>query len=163
MSNGTATLQARGGIRGDSEILWALASLGAASEGGSDLEVRSYGARTSLNSTFVDVIAGVDDHRIEDEHATETSFGLRKRFPSTDPGSFYVEAAFRRGHGLETPAGRTHYDGMEAAFGAVFQLGEHWFVDMSLSVEWTLGDLDLESGDDDLNEVLFNLGLGFGL
>ena len=123
--------------------------------------MRSYGLRASINTPFVDVIGGADEHRIEGQHLTETSLGLRKRFPSSDPGSFYVEAAFRRGFGLDTSSGRSDYDGMEAGFGGVFQLSDHWFLDLSLSVEWTLGDLDLENGDDHLSEVLFNLGLGF--
>jgi hypothetical protein len=163
MSNGTATLQARGGITGDSELLYAVASLGSASQGGSDLEVRSYGLRASVNTQFVDVIGGADEHRIEGEHATETSLGLRKRFPSTDPGSFYVEAVYRRGHGLDTPSGHSNYDGMATGFGAVFQLSDHWFLDLCVAVEWTLGDLDLENGDDHLNEIVFNLGLGFSI
>ena len=52
---------------------------------------------------------------------------------------------------------------MEAGFGGIIQLDEHWFLDLGLSMEWTLGDLDLESGTDHLNEVVFNIGLGFSL
>lgn len=162
MSNGAATLQARGGITGDSLSYSYGSSAGYAGGGAADLELRSYGVRATINSTFVDVVGGADEHRIQGEHATETSLGLRKRFPSTDPGSFYVETLYRRGHGLDTPSGHTGYDGMASGLGAVFQLSEHWFLDIGIAVEWTLGDLDLENGDDHLNEVVFNLGLGFG-
>lgn len=163
MSNGTATLQARGGLTSDTGFYYYGSGQGYAGGGGGDVDVRSYGARASFNTPIVDVIGGADEHRIEGQDVTETSLGLRKRFPSTDPGSFYVEAAFRRGYDLDTPSGRSDYDGMEAGVGAVFQLSEHWFLDLSFSVEWTLGDLDLENGDDHLNEVLFNLGVGFSL
>jgi hypothetical protein len=163
MSNGKATLQARCGITGDSGFYYYGSNQGYLGGGGGDLDLRSYGLRASINTTIVDVIAGADEHQVEDEQVGETSLGLRKRFPSTDPGSFYVEAAFRRGHGMDTPSGHSDYDGMEVGVGAVFQLSQHWFLDMSLSLEWTLGDLDLENGDDHLNEVLFNLGVGFSL
>jgi hypothetical protein len=160
MSNGTATLQARGGITSDSEFEYYGSWNGYPTNGGFDLDVRSYGLRASLNSEYVDVLAGADQHRIDGEDVPEASVGLRKRFPSTDPGSFYVEAAYRRGYGFNTPSGRTSYDGMETGLGAVFQLSDHWFLDLCLCVEWTMGDLDRENGDDHLNEVVFNAGLG---
>ena len=43
---------------------------------------------------------------------------------------------------------------------AVSQLRDHWFLDLCLCVERTMGDLDRENGDDHLNEVVFNAGLG---
>ena len=161
--NGTASLEARGGLTGKSAYVRSGSGQRIDSGGVEDLNVGSYGLRASINTIYVDLIAGTDEHRIEGQTVQESSLGLRKRFPSTDPGSFYVDAAFRRGFDLETASGRSDYEGLESGVGAIIQLDEHWFLDLSFVVEWTLGDLDLENGTDHVNEVLFNIGLGFSI
>ena len=163
MSNGVATLQARGAVHRESDSYYHESRYGYGVEGGGNLALRSYGLRASINTPIVDVIGGADEHRFEGQHISEASLGLRKRFPASDAGAFYVEAAIRRGFGLDTLSGRRDYDGMESGFGGIFQLGDHWFLDVGFSVEWTLGQLNLASGRDHLSEVLFNVGLGFSL
>jgi hypothetical protein len=163
---GIASLEALGSITGDSGHYYPYQGLdqgGYVASGGGDLNVRSYGMRASVNSPYVDLIAGTDIHRIEGQDIQEASLGLRKRFPSSDPGSVYVDAALRRGFDLETLSGSRDYEGAEAGFGGLIQLGGPWFLDLGLCVEWTFGDLDLASGKHHLNEVLFHLGMGFSL
>ena len=163
MSNGTASLQVRGGLTGDSASYYG-GSYGRVEGGGvENLALRSYGVRASINSPFVDVIGGTDEHRIEGQDVQEASLGLRKRFPSSEPGAFYVESVYRRGFDLETLSGRSDYDGMEVGFGGIIQLSDHWFLDLGFGLEWTLGDLDLENGTDHVSEMVFNIGLGFSI
>ena len=128
--------------------------------GGTNLYVRSYGLRASLNSTYVDLIGGIDEHRIARQHIREEYLGLRERFITDNPCNVYIEAALRRGFDLETTSGTHDYDGMESGLGAIIQLSKHWFVDASFNYEWTFDRQHLTHSDDHLEGLLFNVGVG---
>lgn len=131
----------------------------------SDLEGRSLGLRGSLNSRVVDLIFGVDRHRIDHEHVREESLGLRVRVPQNANQQTYVEALLRRGHDFPTASGDVDYDGMEVGIGMLVKLERHWFLDVGISFEWTFDRLELDAGEarERVADLMLHLGVVFAL
>ncbi len=129
----------------------------------SDTFFRSAGWRASINTSVVDIVGGMDTHWYHDQSVPETSIGLRKRFPGSEPGAAYVELLLRHGNNLDTSSGEQDYDGIAIGFGGIAPISEHWFVDLCLVYERTLDAVHIDGDDNYLTDLLFRFGIGFSL
>ncbi len=129
----------------------------------SDTFFRSVGWRASINTPVVDIVGGMDRHWYDDQSVPESSIGLRKRFPGSEPGAAYVELLIRHGNDLDTISGPQDYDGIAIGFGGMAPIDEHWFVDLCLVYERTLEQVHIEGDDDYLSDLMFRVGIGFSL
>ncbi|HTF87644.1 MAG TPA: hypothetical protein VK843_04485 [Planctomycetota bacterium] len=159
--NGLAMLELRGAVFGENGTYVAAEGQNTLFGWSGEFERRSIGLRGSINTPVIDLIGGVDQHRFDDEPAKERSLGLRKRLPaSDDDATLYVEAALRWGEGLETKTGTRDYEGMQAGTGALFPIGNHWYIDAGVHAEWTFDRYDVPDERDHLSKVVFHLGIG---
>src|SRR5688572_30805705 len=146
---GLVSVEPRGAMTADLLVLLLAAQGSGGSEGEtieyepSRFEIRSYGLRASLNSEIADIVVGFDRHRISGEEAREVCLGIRKRESLDEGGMTYFELLLRRGYDFEEPSGTTDYDGIELGGGALFEINEHLFLDIGLSLEVTLDRLKL--------------------
>ncbi len=129
----------------------------------SDTFFRSVGWQASINTSMVDVVGGMDRHWYHSQSVPESSIGLRKRFPGSEPGAVYVEVLARHGTDLDTNSGPQDYDGFAIGFGGTAPLDKHWFVDIGLVYERTLERVDIEGEDDHLSDIMLRFGIGFSL
>ncbi len=124
-------------------------------------KARGLGLQLALQSPWIDLTAGIEQRRFENESVPETSVGLRKRFGvdenKAEPYVFVLAREDRRG--TEPDSG---FNGTSFGFGVLAHLSRRWFIDWNLGWERT-GHLDIEPGHSRRQEGVMQFGLGFSL
>jgi hypothetical protein len=162
MRNGVVNVEGRGAFTGET-LAFASAAVLAGASGNSiytdddNVGTLGYGVQAAINTSAIDVIGGFDERRIHDEWIPEVSVGLRKRFGAPE-SPLYVVALARSSRSDSDST--DFFNGSALGLGLFIQAGKNWFIDTSIAWERTT-DLTIEGGDENIDEGVFQIGLGW--
>jgi hypothetical protein len=163
--NGTLNIEGRGALSGETLlVLGALVGAAGATQPPTSaavpddaFETLGWGVQAAVNTSAIDLVGGFDQRRIHEETIPEVSVGLRKRFGAPDT-PFYVFALARSSRSDSDSA--DVFNGSALGVGVLIQFAENGFVDMNIAWQRTT-DLSIENGHDNLDEGVFQIGLGW--
>jgi hypothetical protein len=162
MKNGLVDIEGRGALSG--EVLAVGAAVVFAGPGShtfdsdhEDVETLGWGVQAAVNSPAIDLIGGFDERVIHHESVPEVSVGLRKRFGPIDT-PLYVFALARSSR--SDTSSDDVFNGSALGLGLFVQAGKHWFIDTNIAWEHT-NDISIENGDEQIDEAIFQFGIGW--
>ena len=123
-----------------------------------DIDLTGYGLHAAVFTPIVDIVAGIEEREFDDFDSPELDVGLRKRLLSIWKFTAYVEANLRYGFDLDTGDVSEDYFGWNAGFGALVNLTDRYFLNFRVVYDTT--EIDISSGDVDVDGVLATVGVG---
>lgn len=125
-----------------------------------DVDVKGVGGKVAFNTPILDFTAGYEKRMFDDADADEGSVGLRHRFLDLVGLQPYLELRGLFGQ-LDADGGdSSSYEGVSLGGGALFNIGDHFFVDANISYEVT-SDIDVGTDDTALEGWLARVGIGW--
>ncbi len=153
MSEGVFSLEGRAIVLDDTE---ADEDFGGVGE--DEVDVSGYGVAGAFSTPVVDLLAAIEVREFEDEDTPELALGVRRRFLEIGPFHPFVEGNLRYGDGLDNGVDEESYTGWNAGVGALFDLGDRFFLSARLMYELT--PIDTPTGDVDVDGLVGTLGFG---
>ncbi len=124
-----------------------------------DVDTKGVGGQVSFNTPILDFTAGYERRGFGDADADEGSLGVRHRF--LDIVGLQPYLGLRVLFGKFDPGGEdSSYGGVSLGGGALFNIGDHFFVDANISYEVT-NSIDVGPDSTELQGLLARVGIGW--